>query len=178
MSDDANKPFVRLASASELPAITHVLTRAFARDPAMNWYGSVKNIVPDHKCTLPSAIKTMQRLSYFMLCLCKATLMAGGIITVVVVPEDGHATGSRIETIVAVVLWLPPGRELNNPVQIVVRTRPFKLLLAWGLQGLKVGLILCSDMLHLLTQNCAANIHRIYSQDRTYLGAIIQISWY
>jgi hypothetical protein len=153
MSDDASKPFVRLALASELPAITHVLTRAFARDPAMNWYGSVKDLVPDHKSTLPSAAKTMKRLSYFMFCLCKATLTAGGIITVVVVPGEGkgsHATGSRIENIVAVVLWLPPGRELNDPVQIIVRTRPFKLFLGWGLQGLKVGLILCSDMLHFL----------------------------
>ena len=42
--------YVRQARSSEISAIVAVLTRAFARDPMMNWLGGVRALVPaDHK---------------------------------------------------------------------------------------------------------------------------------
>jgi hypothetical protein len=134
---------VRLALPSELPVISYILTRGFARDPAMNWYGSVKDMVPDHNSTSPSAMKTMERLRQFLLCLCKITLFVGGIITVVVVPEGrkhaGAETESRHEKILAACLWLKPGQKLDGPVWSIVRIRPWKVLLGWKWQGIKVS---------------------------------------
>jgi len=137
----SKKASVRLALPSELPVISHVLTLAFARDPALNWFGCVKDMIPDHNSTSSSAVKTMEHLNKFMFCLCKLTLVVGGVITVVVIPgedkESGAEKGSRKETIVATALWLKPGQKLDSSVWNFVRINPWKLLLGWGWQGMK-----------------------------------------
>jgi len=138
----ARKASVRLALPSELPLVSHVLTRAFACDPAMNWFGSVKDMIPDHNSTSRSAVKTMERLNHFMTYLCKMTLMIGGIITIVVVHGEDKGTGteddpSTNEIIVAATLWLKPGQKVDSSVWNIVRSHPWKLLLGWRWNGLK-----------------------------------------
>ena len=46
-SSETPQPYVRVAKPSEYAEATRVLTRAFAKDPAMNWYGNVREMVDD-----------------------------------------------------------------------------------------------------------------------------------
>ena len=140
--------YVRLAHTSELSQLSLTLTRAFARDPAMNWYGGVKEHVPSPDSTLPSAVDTMRRLRYFQEFLVKGMMLVGGIITVVVRPivtstENGTATETRQEKIVAVALWYRAGQDWKmSPLQLVRAGIVKNLLFGWGLRGYHVCLSL------------------------------------
>lgn len=139
--------YVRLARPSEVPAITRVLTRAFAKDPAMNWYGCVPELVPDCESQTPSAQRSMRNLSWFQSAILKSTVLVKGLVTVVVVPsvEDGEDaeqesnrdTVEAREEVVAVALWLPPGKTLDMGPVTFLRSGIMKVIQGWGLTGAK-----------------------------------------
>ncbi|KAF8508225.1 hypothetical protein JB92DRAFT_2954157 [Gautieria morchelliformis] len=135
----ADGAYVRLARNSEIPHLALTLTRAFARDPAMNWYGGVKKLVPSHNSTTRSAIDTMRRLSYFQEFLVRATLLIGGIISVVVRPtvtctECNEGSQPPEEQIIALAMWLKPGQSWN--LGVCVKAGVLKaLLFGWGISG-------------------------------------------
>jgi hypothetical protein len=110
----------------------------------MNWWGSVKEMVPHHSSTSPSSKQTMESLFHFVFCLCKITLVVGGIITVVVVPKEGteaFTEKSKHETIVAACLWLQPGQMLDGPILSIMRSGAWSVLRGWKWQGVKVSLV-------------------------------------
>ena len=136
--------YVRLADPSEHAAAARVLTRAFARDPAMNWYGCVKYMVPDCNSHEPDAVQTMKRLHYFQTAILKLTHLLEGLITVAVIPRKDDSEHKRIngdsrgqETIVGVTLWLKPGQTLDFGLGILVRSGIYKVLYGWGIEGVK-----------------------------------------
>ena len=57
-SSEPAQPYVRVAKLSEYAEATRVLTRAFAKDPAMNWYGNVREMVDDIDNPGPTAKRT------------------------------------------------------------------------------------------------------------------------
>lgn len=142
--------YVRLARPSEFPAITRVLTRAFAKDPAMNWYGCVPELVPDCESQTPSAQRSMRNLSWFQSAILKSTVLVKGLVTIVVVPsvEDGEDAEQELnrdtvearEEVVAVALWLPPGKTLDMGPVTFLRSGIMKVIQGWGLTGAKVVL--------------------------------------
>ncbi|RPD54351.1 hypothetical protein L226DRAFT_494445 [Lentinus tigrinus ALCF2SS1-7] len=140
--------YVRLARPNEYAAVTRVLTRAFAKDPAMNWYGCVTALVDDIDSPTPKAERTMQNLSWFQEALVRATILVGGVVTVVAIPQSGgqvetlnghgsKGTETSNEEIVAVSLWLPPGKTLDMGPITVFRSGILKVLRGWGLKGVK-----------------------------------------
>ena len=137
--------YVRLASPSEYKAAARVLTRAFARDPAMNWYGCVKEMVPSCDSTEPHAVRTMKRLRYFQTATVKLTHLLGGLVTVAVIPpnrdsksdhKDGDSGGE--ETIIGVSLWIRPGQTMDIGPWTILRSGMYKVLWGWGIEGVKV----------------------------------------
>ena len=72
------KAYVRLAKPSELPAVARVLTRAFAKDPAMNWYGCLPKMVDDIDSPSPVNKRSMRNLTWFQAALVKATVLVDG----------------------------------------------------------------------------------------------------
>ena len=157
--------YVRLAQLSELPAITRVLTRAFARDPDMNWCGSAPQLVADVDSPTPSEQTTMRNLSWYQSALCKAIFLDGGVITVVAIPFDdkppmdnkageydrleGPLEAAADEQIAAVSLWMPPGRVPDMGPITFLRCGMLQVMRGWGLTGLKVGsLLFCRQRLH------------------------------
>ncbi|KAI9511572.1 hypothetical protein F5148DRAFT_975010 [Russula earlei] len=114
-------PYVREAKPSDIPALADVYTRAFARDPMMNWFGNVGELVrADHLKggeKVPStARRTLESLHHFQLVLMKMTQISG-LIVVVVEREDGGQGGQKeataTERVVGGVLWLKPGTSMN-----------------------------------------------------------------
>lgn len=142
--------YVRLAKPSEYAEATRVLTRAFAKDPAMNWYGCATEIVDDVNNPSPTAKRHLQHLSWFQGALVKMTVLIKGVVTVVVIPRpDGKQEGQPRNTedkenseskeeIVAVCMWLPPGKTLDVGPVTVFRSGVLKVLRGWGAKGVKV----------------------------------------
>ncbi|EIM91636.1 uncharacterized protein STEHIDRAFT_128452 [Stereum hirsutum FP-91666 SS1] len=130
----------RLAKPSEYPSAIRVLTRAFARDPCMNWFGGVVKMVPSCDSKDSHATKTMKALYSFQETLLLATVISGGHVVVAVVPNDTNDI-LRIDggdgTIVGVTLWLKPGQTLDFGVWKIIRARAWKVLFGWGVGGLK-----------------------------------------
>lgn len=142
-----NDVYIREALPTELETITiaRLLTRAFAQDPSMNWFGSVSRLVPvpstdDMKATpLWRLPKELELLYYFMNAYIVSVHLSGGHITVAVRPEpDGS------EKIVSVAAWFPPGAKIDNPI-IILKSKQHRTLFGswrrpggWGLRGLKV----------------------------------------
>ncbi|KAI0788120.1 hypothetical protein C8Q74DRAFT_1411002 [Fomes fomentarius] len=130
----ANEPhaYVRIAQPSEHSDVTRVLTRAFAKDPAMNWYGCVPEAVNDLDNPTRTAKRTMRNLQWFQEALVKATNLVDGYVTVAIIPRseeagDGQKEGKerspesyKKEEIVGVAMWLPPGKTLDmGPITII-----------------------------------------------------------
>lgn len=139
--------YVREAQPHEFEEVAWVLTRGFMRDPATNWYGSVKQMVPaDADITnykaLPQHTKaTIKGLHAFQTMLIRATVLSGGLVMVAVIPNkqtDGETSKKGRETIAGVTTWLKPGQQLDFPVMTIIRSGVFKVFLAWGLSGAKV----------------------------------------
>ncbi|KAI0706767.1 hypothetical protein C8T65DRAFT_727857 [Cerioporus squamosus] len=132
---------------SEYPAVTRVLTRAFAKDPAMNWYGGVTELVEDIDSPTPKARRSMRNLSLFQEALVRATVLVNGVVTVVVIPRTDDKDEARASTrkrkdsskeeIVAVCLWLPPGKTLDMGPITVLRSGVLNVLRGWGFRGVK-----------------------------------------
>lgn len=149
MSTSHQEAYVRVASEPhEYTEAAWILTRAFAHDPCMNWFGSVKKMIPEWKDapdynTHPAAAKkALKKLLAFQHALVKATVLCGGFITLAIIPKTQEGGGEAIERskkdeiIAGVTLWLRPGQPLDSRVSI--RSGVWKALLGWGLTGVKV----------------------------------------
>ncbi|SJK99783.1 uncharacterized protein ARMOST_03094 [Armillaria ostoyae] len=94
---DTPAAIVRLATKADYGEVATLLTRAFANDPAMNWWGGVKKetAVTNLNKLDTGMKKTMENLRRFQSCVVHATINAGGIITLALVPKSG-GEGERI----------------------------------------------------------------------------------
>ncbi|KAI0749959.1 hypothetical protein C8Q80DRAFT_1314396 [Daedaleopsis nitida] len=142
-SSKPRNAYVRLAKPSEYPNAIRVLTRAFAKDPAMNWYGCVPAMVDDIDSPSDTARRTMRNLSWFQAALVKATILIDGYVTVAVVPradggegQQGQDKGNSAadleagqEEIAGVALWLPPGKTMDVGPITVLRSGLLKRVL-------------------------------------------------
>ncbi|KAF7793537.1 hypothetical protein EIP86_004651 [Pleurotus ostreatoroseus] len=132
-------PYVRVAESHEFDEAAQILARAFARDPAMNWYGGVKEIFPphadirDYNALPPRAKATLKGLHTFQSALVRATILSGGFITVAVIPNEmngdevGEDGRTKKETIAGVTLWLKPGQTMDFPVMTIMRSGILKI---------------------------------------------------
>ncbi|SJK99788.1 uncharacterized protein ARMOST_03099 [Armillaria ostoyae] len=126
---------VRLATEGDYEEGATLLTRAFANDPAMNWWGGAKKetAVTNFNKLDTGMKKTMENLRRFQSCVVHATINAGGIITLALVPKSGEE-GERI---VAVALWMTPGKTFDLPFSTLIKSGAFSVLMGWGVRGLK-----------------------------------------
>jgi len=147
--------YVRQAKPSEISTIADVLTRAFARDPMMNWLGDVRALVPaDHKGDEDddaNVRRTLANLRDFELGVLKTETSDDGLLRVVVEKEghgsikaraegegEGEDPEGETERIVGCALWARP----------VAREDPYllslfhlgRLVWSWGFLGIKVRL--------------------------------------
>ncbi|RDX42777.1 hypothetical protein OH76DRAFT_1410855 [Lentinus brumalis] len=144
------KAYVRAAHRSERKDIARVLTRAFAKDPAMNWFGCVPELVDDIVNPSPRAKRSMRNLSQFQDSLVRAIMLVKGVVEVVVVPRVDEARANtegkekrkskeapQKEEVVGVALWLPPGQTLDMNSLTLLRAGILKVLFGWGPRGVK-----------------------------------------
>lgn len=155
----AGGAYVRVAEPHEHDEVARVLARAFARDPGMNWWGGVRELVPavpeasgEGQGKLPgSARRTLWKLKVYQRALLQALLLSGGFATVAVLPagrsastdsartsEEPSDEAKGAETIVGAALWLQPGRTLDFPVITLLRSGLCKVVFTWGFKGVKV----------------------------------------
>ena len=127
----SNPAYVRPAKPSEIPALAAIYERAFSRDPAMNWFGCVRTLVPHHTAQDPQTRRTLTALRRFQLVITKMTQISG-LITVVI-ERDGTK-----ENVVGGALWSPPGVSADPSFLTLLRISPWRILWHWGLGGLKV----------------------------------------
>lgn len=142
--------YVRIAEPHEYSEAAWIFTRGFARDPCMNWFGGVKEMVPAYKDepthgahpATAAANRTLKNLHAFQSAIIKSTILCGGYMTVAVIPKQRTSveTGkeSSGELIVGATLWLKPGQTLDLPLSTVIRSGLCKVLRGWGLGGVKV----------------------------------------
>ncbi|KAM5544640.1 hypothetical protein V8D89_001538 [Ganoderma adspersum] len=139
MSDSSRHPEARVRAAlpTELEDVARVLTRAFVNDPAMNWFGGVKELVKDlDNPGTASEQKTVRNQNWFQRAAVKATFLINGFVDVVVIPGS-----SGKEEIVAAAIWFPPGESLDLPPATFVRTGMLKVIWGWGLTSTKRMLV-------------------------------------
>ena len=139
MSDSGRHPDARVRAAlpAELEDVARVLTRAFVNDPAMNWFGGVKDLVGDlDNPATASEQKTVRNQNWFQRAAVKATFLIDGFVDVVVIPGS-----SGKEEIVAVAIWFPPGESLDLPPTTFVRAGMLKVIWGWGLTSTKVSAV-------------------------------------
>jgi len=142
--------YVREAKPSEFPALAAVYARAFARDPMMNWLGSVRALVPpDHKGDDDEDARvrrTLADLRHFQFVLVKMAKFLGPIVVVVEKGGKGVGEGEEQERIVGGALWLKPGANVNPSPLTIIRVSPWKSIRSWGLGVLKVCVHVCVHM--------------------------------
>ena len=145
MSDSGRHPDARVRAAlpTELEDVARVLTRAFVNDPAMNWFGGVKEPVRDlDNPATTSEQKTVRNQNWFQRAAVKATFLINGFVDVVVIPSSSEGEGgSGKEEIVAVAIWFPPGESLDLPPATFVRAGMLKVIWGWGLSSTKVSAV-------------------------------------
>lgn len=140
--------YVRIAEPHEYSEVAWILTRGFARDPCMNWFGSVKQMVPaykdepDNERRSAAPNRTLQNLHAFQSAITNATILCGGFITVAVIPKEQGTSDISGEIIVGATLWLKPGQTLDFPVSTIIRSGIWKVLRGWGFVGVKVCVFL------------------------------------
>ncbi|PBL03947.1 hypothetical protein ARMGADRAFT_910758 [Armillaria gallica] len=76
----------------------------------------------------------MENLRRFQRCVVHATINAGGIITLALAPKNG---GDSEEQIIAVALWMTPGKTFDLPFSTLIKSGAFSVLMGWGVRGLK-----------------------------------------
>jgi hypothetical protein len=129
--------YVRQAKPSEIPALVAIYARAFARDPLMNWFGGVCELVPeDYHCTRncynhddddreeeerrrEAASRTVEALRHFQLVLVKMAQLLGLVVVVVERKEERVVGGA---------LWLMPGASMDPSPLTFVRSSPWRAL--------------------------------------------------
>ena len=144
--------YVRQAKPGEIETIANVLTRAFARDPMMNWLGDVRALVPtDHKGDEDEDAdvrRTLANLRDFELGVLKMERPGdGGLLQVVVLKEeggkaaggegegDGDGEGDK-ERIVGCALWGRPAPKKGSYLSSLFSLS--WLVKSWGFCGIKV----------------------------------------
>ncbi|KDR82723.1 hypothetical protein GALMADRAFT_238226 [Galerina marginata CBS 339.88] len=152
MSSPLAGAYVRIAEPHEYSEAAWILTRGFAQDPCMNWFGSVKTMIPayrdipDYDAHPAAAKRALKNLHIFQTALTQATILSGGFITVAVIPnsnedatqEAGTASGAAPGEIIAgATLWLRPGQPLDFPLSTIIRSGIWRVLRGWGLTGVK-----------------------------------------
>jgi hypothetical protein len=172
--------YVRQAKPSEIPALAAVYARAFARDPMMNWFGSVRTLVPadyhqrqqnrphrppgDNQTENEGdarARRTVEALGHFQLMLVKMAKILG-MIVVVVEKEGEGGGGEEKEKIVGGALWLRPGSSMDPSPLTFVRISPWRALWNWGLGTLKVRVLACV--------RCICALFGLFSQSADWRG--------
>nr|VWP02580.1 Trihydroxynaphthalene reductase (EC (T3HN reductase) [Ganoderma boninense] len=145
MSSDSGrhpKARVRAAVPTELEDVACVLTRAFVNDPAMNWFGGVKEPVRDlDNPGTRSEQKTVRNQNWFQRAAVKATFLINGFIDVVVIPGSSSESKGEKEEIVAVAIWFPPGESLDLSPVTFVRAGLLRVIWGWGFSGGKRMLV-------------------------------------
>ncbi|GJJ16056.1 hypothetical protein Clacol_010335 [Clathrus columnatus] len=132
--------YVRIAEPHEYAEVAWILTRGFARDPCMNWLGSVREMIPDYKdqpdydSHPASAKKILKNLFIFQSALVKATSLCGGFVTVAIIPPQRKEDK---EILAATTLWLKPKQPLELSLSVIVKSKFWKILLGWGFTGAK-----------------------------------------
>jgi len=133
--------YVREAKPSEFPALAAVYTRAFARDPMMNWLGRVRALVPaDHKGDDDEDARVRRTLAgvrHFQFVLVKMAKFLGPIVVVVEKGGKGEGEGEEQERIVGGALWMKPGEKINPSPLRLIRVSPWKSIRSWGFGVLK-----------------------------------------
>ena len=139
-STNQARGYVRAATPSEYAEATRVLVRSFAKDPAMNWYGGVTEMVDDIDNPSPTSKRTLRNLESFQGGLLEATALVGGSVDIALVPcpESGKENGERKEEIAGVALWLPPGKTTDFSPFTILRSGLPRILAGWGLGAVKV----------------------------------------
>ena len=147
--------YVRLAHLSEREAVVRVLTRAFATDPLMNWFGGVTEPVDDIDAPTPAADRSMRNLARLQDALVRAVCLINGVVAVAVAPRSKADTTGREQTdgegekmaagiegakeeVVGVALWLPPGQTLDMSLLTFLRAGIVRVLFGLGPFGVKV----------------------------------------
>ncbi|KAK0235606.1 hypothetical protein EDD85DRAFT_771483 [Armillaria nabsnona] len=74
----------------------------------------------------------MENLRRFQSCVVHATINAGGIITLALVPKSGGESG---EQIIAVALWMTPGKTFDLSFSTLIKSGAFLVLMGWGYGG-------------------------------------------
>ncbi|KAK7049838.1 hypothetical protein VNI00_005268 [Paramarasmius palmivorus] len=145
MPTPQNQPhnaYVRVAVPHEYPEVISLLTRAFSRDPAMNWFGSLKEMVPawneEPKWDThpPAAKQAFKNLYAFQNAVVRGSGLQGGFVAVAVIPNDDGS-----ETIAGATVWLKPGQTMEFPISTVLRSGVGRVLLGWGFSGCKRVLV-------------------------------------
>ncbi|PIL32200.1 hypothetical protein GSI_05445 [Ganoderma sinense ZZ0214-1] len=142
-SDSGRHPDARVRAAlpNELEDVARVLTRAFVNDPAMNWFGGVKELVKDlDNPGTRSEQKTVRNQLWFQRAAVKTTFLINGFVDVVVIPGSSECQDGK-EEIVAVAIWFPPGESLDLPPMTFVRAGLLKVICGWGLTSSKRMLV-------------------------------------
>jgi hypothetical protein len=133
-SQNAPKAIIRAGTSADLKELTQMLTRAFARDPMMNWFGGVRKLVSSADTQDRRERDTLKRLSRFEEATTRLVLLHGQI-DVVVIPD-----GAGGEHIVASTMWIQPGRAMEPTKIEMLKLRADKIARAWGLGLFKVNI--------------------------------------
>ena len=147
--------YVRIAGASDYDEVIRIMTCAFLHDPSMNWFGGVGQMVPayqdepDYGSHPAHARCTYKSLHIFQSALVKATILSGGFATVAVVSDEKEGS----EKIVGTALWLKPGQTLDFPLTVLIRSGIWRVLFAWGFEGIMVRPCLCSQRVFYANQS-------------------------
>ncbi|KIJ53372.1 hypothetical protein M422DRAFT_222715 [Sphaerobolus stellatus SS14] len=118
------KAAVRVAGPEDLDNIVKLGTEAFLHDALMNYFGSLRELLP--KDTESLGKENLQKFQYFIL---TSAILSGGRVTVAVIPdEDGK------EKIASAAIWLPPNKRVTlwQPWKLI-QSGVVALIKAWGL---------------------------------------------
>lgn len=105
---DTNTTYVRLATPADYDSILDIGVAAFAHDPIMLFWGSVKRLDPDTDTGL--SLKDAKSLRSFISFVMRSCVSRKGRVLVVVKP----AAESLKEEIASAVFWFPPGKRLGQ----------------------------------------------------------------
>ncbi|KAF8890738.1 hypothetical protein BD779DRAFT_1799447 [Infundibulicybe gibba] len=133
---------VREAKPSEFAAVAQLARKAFVHDPVFNYFGGVKELIPDDVDT-PEG-DNLHRFVSFMV---QWHSLSGGRITVVVINDEVPAEGSGgvREKIVCAGLWSPPNkRPALRQIPRLFHRGTIGVLRGWGLSGLNRVWLECS----------------------------------
>ncbi|KAK0235600.1 hypothetical protein EDD85DRAFT_791071 [Armillaria nabsnona] len=128
---DTPAAIVRLATKADYEEVATLLTRAFANDSAMNWWGGVKK---------ETALTNLNKLD------------AGMKKNNGKPPSSG---GESEEQIIAVALWMTPGKTFDLSFSTLIKSGAFLVLMGWGYEG-------SSDFSVDFTPHVEESLHKLF----------------